>query len=36
MNHGPGFWTEVGHILPGFEEAKQALRQHDPAALPRF
>ncbi|MBU4609528.1 M48 family metallopeptidase [Achromobacter sp. GG226] len=36
MNHGPGFWTEVGHILPGYEQARQTLRQHDPASLPSF
>ena len=36
MNHSRDFWTEVGHILPGFEQAKQALRRHDPAALPQF
>jgi len=34
MNHSQDFWAEVGHILPGFEQAKQALRQHDPSALP--
>lgn len=36
MNHSQDFWAEVGHILPEFEQAKQALRRHDPAALPRF
>ncbi len=36
MNHGPGFWTEVGHILPGYEQARQTLRQHDPVSLPSF
>jgi predicted metal-dependent hydrolase len=36
MNHSQDFWAEVGHILPDFEQAKQALRQHDPAALPQF
>ena len=36
MNHSQDFWTQVGHILPDFEKAKQALRRHDPAALPRF
>lgn len=34
MNHSHDFWAEVGHILPDFEQAKQALRRHDPAALP--
>jgi predicted metal-dependent hydrolase len=36
MNHSQDFWAEVGHILPDFEQAKQALRRHDPAALPQF
>ncbi|MVW70143.1 M48 family metallopeptidase [Bordetella sp. 15P40C-2] len=36
MNHSPDFWAEVGQILPGFEEAKRVLRQHDPATLPQF
>lgn len=36
MNHSHDFWAEVGHILPDFEQAKQALRRHDPAALPQF
>lgn len=36
MNHSQDFWAEVGNILPGFEQAKQALRRHDPAALPQF
>lgn len=34
MNHSQDFWAEVGHILPDFEQAKQALRRHDPASLP--
>lgn len=34
MNHGPDFWREVGRILPGFEAARNTLRQHDPATLP--
>ncbi|MGN6579642.1 MAG: M48 family metallopeptidase [Bordetella sp.] len=34
MNHSHDFWAEVGHILPDFEQAKQALRRHDPASLP--
>lgn len=36
MNHSPDFWAEVGQILPGFEEAKRMLRQHDPTTLPQF
>ncbi|WP_019936694.1 M48 family metallopeptidase [Bordetella sp. FB-8] len=36
MNHSQDFWAEVGEILPDFEKAKQALRRHDPAALPQF
>ncbi|MFQ6685882.1 M48 family metallopeptidase, partial [Bordetella pertussis] len=36
MNHSQDFWTEVGHILPGFEDAKNVLRRHDPATLPQF
>lgn len=34
MNHSKDFWREVGRILPGFESARNALRQHDPASLP--
>ena len=34
MNHSKDFWREVGRILPGFERARDALRQHDPATLP--
>ena len=34
MNHSREFWREVGRILPGFEQARNALRQHDPATLP--
>jgi len=36
MNHGPGFWAEVGQLLPGFESAREVLRRHDPASLPQF
>lgn len=36
MNHGPGFWAEVGQLMPGFEDARDALRRHDPGSLPRF
>ncbi|MDS1142557.1 SprT family zinc-dependent metalloprotease [Pusillimonas sp. SM2304] len=34
MNHSKDFWREVGRILPGFERARDALRQHDPGSLP--
>lgn len=34
MNHSKDFWREVGLILPGFEKARNALRQHDPSSLP--
>lgn len=34
MNHSKEFWKEVGRMLPGFETARNALRQHDPASLP--
>ena len=36
MNHSQDFWAEVGNILPGFEDAKNQLRRHDPGTLPRF
>ncbi|CAM4212175.1 YgjP-like metallopeptidase domain-containing protein [Bordetella tumbae] len=36
MNHSQDFWAEVGQILPGFEEAKNVLRRHDPKTLPQF
>lgn len=36
MNHGPRFWAEVAGVLPGFEAARAALRDHDPHALPGF
>lgn len=36
MNHGQNFWTEVGHILPDFEDARDVLRRHDPTTLPQF
>lgn len=36
MNHSQDFWAEVGHILPNFEDAKKALRRHDPSLLPQF
>ena len=34
MNHSKDFWREVGRILPGFERARDTLRQHDPSSLP--
>lgn len=34
MNHSKNFWREVGRILPGFERARDALRRHQPGALP--
>src|SRR5690606_804020 len=34
MNHSKDFWREVGLILPGFERARDALRQHAPGSLP--
>ena len=34
MNHSPAFWRELGRILPGFEQARNALRQHRPDSLP--
>jgi predicted metal-dependent hydrolase len=36
MNHSPKFWAQVSLLLPGFEPARDVLRQHDPASLPRF
>jgi len=36
MNHSPKFWAQVSQLLPGFEPARDVLRQHDPASLPRF
>jgi predicted metal-dependent hydrolase len=34
LNHSRDFWAEVEAILPDFEHARNALRQHDPAHLP--
>ncbi|MGB3290227.1 MAG: SprT family zinc-dependent metalloprotease [Burkholderiaceae bacterium] len=34
MNHSKDFWREVGRILPGFEHARDVLRQHNPGSLP--
>jgi predicted metal-dependent hydrolase len=36
MNHSSNFWAQVGEILPGFEDAREALRRHDPGTLPVF
>src|SRR5690606_24377230 len=36
MNHSPAFWAEVGRLLPGYQAARQALRQHHPTSLPSF
>lgn len=36
MNHSPNFWTEVGQILPEYQQARDVLRRHDPAMLPQF
>jgi hypothetical protein len=26
-NHGPGFWAEVGRLLPDYKQRRAALRQ---------
>lgn len=36
MNHGPGFWAEVGQLLPDYQQARDLLRRHDPASLAAF
>ena len=36
MNHGPQFWATVQSILPEFEQARKALRDHEPSLLPKF
>ena len=36
MNHGPQFWATVQSILPEFESARKALRDHEPDSLPTF
>ena len=36
MNHGPQFWATVQSILPEFEQARKALRYHEPSLLPKF
>jgi predicted metal-dependent hydrolase len=34
MNHSPRFWQAVGELLPGFETARDQVRQLDLASLP--
>ncbi len=34
MNHGPRFWQQVGVLLPGFEAAREQIRQEDLGSLP--
>jgi len=36
MNHGPQFWATVQSVLPEFESARKALRNHEPEKLPNF
>jgi predicted metal-dependent hydrolase len=36
MNHGPQFWATVQSVLPEFETARKALRNHEPESLPTF
>ncbi len=36
MNHGPQFWATVQSVLPEFETARKALRDHEPEKLPKF
>ncbi len=36
MNHGPQFWATVQSVLPEFENARKALRDHEPEKLPKF
>ena len=36
MNHGPQFWATVQSVLPEFETARKALRDHEPDSLPAF
>lgn len=36
MNHGPQFWATVQSVLPEFETARKALRDHEPESLPKF
>ncbi len=34
LNHGPEFWRQVGRLLPGFEAARDHIRNEDLASLP--
>ena len=34
LNHGPEFWAQVGRLLPGFEAARDHIRNEDLASLP--
>jgi hypothetical protein len=34
LNHGPEFWRQVARLLPGFEAARDHIREQDLASLP--
>lgn len=34
LNHGPGFWSAVSRLLPGFEAARDEIKGVDMASLP--
>jgi len=34
LNHGPAFWRQVARLLPGFEAARDHIRNEDPSTLP--
>jgi predicted metal-dependent hydrolase len=34
LNHGPEFWLQVARLLPGFEAARDHIRNEDLASLP--
>jgi len=34
LNHGPEFWRQVGRLLPGFEAARDHIRNEDLSILP--
>jgi predicted metal-dependent hydrolase len=34
MNHSPRFWQTVGELLPGFEAARDQIKEQDLASLP--
>ena len=34
LNHGPRFWSAVAQLLPGFEAARDEIRDADIASLP--